>query len=156
MAAVPIGTSSLSVASEPDAYVAISMNGILLDAQLTDVSGVVNLNFSPLSAVGSADVVVTKQNKQPYLGTVQVISSNSPFVAYDNHINLDATGNNDGLADYGELINLDVTLGNFGMLDANGVTDQLTSSNTNVTIVDDSDNWGTILSNDLEMVSNAF
>ena len=156
MAAVPIGTSSLSVASEPDAYVAISMNGILLDAQLTDASGVVNLNFSPLSAVGSADVVVTKQNKQPYLGTVQVISSNSPFVAYDNHINLDATGNNDGLADYGELINLDVTLGNFGMLDANGVTAQLTSSNTNVTIVDDSDNWGTILSNDLEMVSNAF
>jgi hypothetical protein len=156
MAAVPIGTSSLNVVAEPDAYVAISMNGVLLDAQLTDASGVVNLSFPPLSAIGTADVVVTKQNKQPYIGTVQVINSNSPFVAYDNHINLDATGNNDGLADYGELIILDVSLGNFGMLDANGVTAQLACSNTNVTIIDDADNWGTILSNDTEMVSSAF
>ena len=156
MSAVPIGTASLNVMVEPDAYVAISMNGVLLDAQLTDASGTVNLSFNSFSSLGTADVVVTKQNKQPYIGTVQVINTNSPFVAYDSHLNLDATGNNNGLADYGELLNLDVTLSNFGILDAIGVTAQLNSLNSNVTIVDDIDVWGNILSNNSEMVSNAF
>jgi len=156
MSAVPIGTSSLNVVAEPDAYVAISMNGVLLDAQLTNASGSVNLSFNSMSSVGTADVVVTKQNKQPYIGAVQIISTNAPFVAYDNHVNIDATGNNDGLVDYGELIVMDVTLSNFGLLDASSVTAQLTSSNPNITLVDDNDNWGTILANSSETVTGAF
>jgi len=156
MGAVPIGTSSLVVNSEPDAYVAISLNGSLLDAQLTDASGAVSLSFNAFSNIGTADVVVTKQNREPYVGTVQIISTNSAFVAYDSHVNLDPTGNNDGLADYGELISLNVALGNFGMLDAYGVTAQLACTNSSITIVDGIDDWGTILSNDTEMVNNAF
>ena len=156
MSAVPVGTSSLSVMAEADAYVAISMNGILLDAQLTDPSGSVTLSFNAFSSLGTADLVVTKQNKQPYIGTVQVINTNAPFVAYDTHVNLDATGNNDGIVDYGELIEMDVTLSNFGMLDASGVTAQLTSSNPNINLVDDNDNWGNILANNSETILSAF
>ena len=57
---------------------------------------------------------------------------------------------------YGELIDMDVTLSNFGMQDASGVTAQLTSSNPNITIVDDNDSWWTILASASERVSNAF
>ncbi|MBG16211.1 MAG: hypothetical protein CL853_07650 [Crocinitomicaceae bacterium] len=156
MSAVPVGTSTLTVMAEQDAYVAISMNGILLDAQLTDPSGAVTLSFPAFSSLGSADLVITKQNRQPYIGSVQVINTNAPFVAYDSHVNLDATGNNNGLVDYGELIEMDVTLSNFGMMDANGVTAQLLSSNPNITIVDDSDVWGTISASASQMISNAF
>lgn len=156
MSAVPVGTSTLTVMAEENAYVAISMNGVLLDAKLVDASGSVNLSFQAFSTLGSADLVVTKQNKQPYIGTVQVINTNAPFVAYDNHLNVDATGNNDGLVDYGELITMDVTLSNFGMMSASGVSAQLTCSNSSVTILDDIDSWGTIASGSSGLVTNAF
>lgn len=156
MSAVPIGTSTLAVMAEPDAYVAISMNGVLLDAQLTDATGAVTLSFNSLSNLGAADLVVTKQNKQPYIGSVQVINSNSPFVAYESHVNSDLSGNNDGLVDYGELISMDVSLSNFGLLDASGVSATLSSGNPNITIVDDVDSWGAILANNSKLVTNAF
>ena len=156
MNAVPVGTASLTVVAEPDAYVAISMNGVLLDAQLTDASGTANLSFTGFSTLGTADLVVTKQNRQPYIGTVQVINVNAPFVAYDDHLTLDPTGNNNGLPDYDEVIDLDVTLSNFGLVDAFGVTAQLVCTNSYVNITDDNDTWGTINAASSETVNNAF
>ncbi len=156
MNTVPVGTANLTVVSEPDAYVAISMNGVLLDAQLTDASGTVNLSFTAFSSLGAADVVVTKQNRQPYIGVVQVINTNAPFVAYDNHVTLDPTGNNNGLPDYNEVIDLDVTLSNFGAVDAFGVTAQLVCTNSYITITDDNDTWGSIAASSTGTVNNAF
>ena len=97
-AATPVGTTTLSVTTEEHAYVAISMNGVLLDAQLADVTGVVNLTFSAISNVGVADIVVTKQFKQPYTGTVQIISPNGPYVIYATNTIDDAAGNNNSLS----------------------------------------------------------
>ena len=41
------------------AYVAISMNGVLLDAQLAGPTGIVDLTFPAISNIGVADIVVT-------------------------------------------------------------------------------------------------
>ena len=68
----PVGTTSVVVNTEENAYVAISMNGILLDAKLADASGIVNLTFPAIANIGIADIVITKQFKQPYEGTIQV------------------------------------------------------------------------------------
>ena len=84
-AILPTGASSFVVNSEENSYVALSMNGILLDAQLCDASGVVNLNFSPISNVGNIDIVVTKQFKQPYISTIQATSPNGPYVNVTNN-----------------------------------------------------------------------
>ena len=51
--ATPIGTSSFTVTTEEHAYVALSMNGVLLDAQLAGPTGIVNLTFPTLSNVGN-------------------------------------------------------------------------------------------------------
>ncbi|HSH53248.1 MAG TPA: C25 family cysteine peptidase, partial [Bacteroidales bacterium] len=56
-----VGMSSLTVNAEPYAYVALSFNGELLDAQRADGTGQVTLNFDALSNVGEADLVVTCQ-----------------------------------------------------------------------------------------------
>ena len=63
--ALPLATNTLTVTTEENAYVAISINGVLLDAQLADVTGIVNLTFPAISNIGIADIVVTKQFKQP-------------------------------------------------------------------------------------------
>ena len=61
-----------------------------------------------------SDIVVTKQFKQPYINTINVISPNTPFVIYNTHSINDPTGNNNLEVDYNELIELDVELNNVG------------------------------------------
>lgn len=136
IAAVPVGTTALTVTTEEHAYVAISMNGVLLDAQLADVTGVVNLAFNAIANVGTADIIITKQFKEPYIGTVQIIAPNGPYVIYANHIIDDPTGNNNGLADYEELIELDVNIQNVGSVNANSIDVVLSSNDPYITVID--------------------
>ncbi len=154
--AVPIGTSSLSITAEEHAYAAISMNGVLLDAQLVGPSGMVTLNFPPFANLGTADVVVTKQFRQPYIGTVSVITTNAPFVICPNYFIDDSFGNNNGLVDYAELIHLDVDLQNLGSVDANNVSAKLSSNNQYIAITDSLDFTSIVTANQTTNISNAF
>jgi hypothetical protein len=56
---VIIGSSTFTVNTEENAYVAFSKDGVLLDAKIADASGTVNLTFPGLSNVGTADIVIT-------------------------------------------------------------------------------------------------
>ncbi|MDG2264272.1 MAG: C25 family peptidase C-terminal domain-containing protein, partial [Flavobacteriales bacterium] len=132
--AIPVATSTLTVTTEENAYVAISMNGVLLDAQLADVTGIVNLTFPAISNVGVADIVVTKQFKQPYMGTVQIISPTGPYVIYSSSTINDPTGNNNSLADYNELIDMTVDLHNVGSFNANNVSVVISTTDPYVTL----------------------
>jgi len=79
---VPVGTSSLTVNTDaPGSYIAISKDGILLDAQLADANGNITLNFTAFGSTGTADIVVTKQNRAPYIGTLTIIVGTEPPVA---------------------------------------------------------------------------
>ena len=136
--ATPVGTTNFSVTTEENAYVAISMNGVLLDAQLADVNGVVNLTFSSIANVGIADIVVTKQFKQPYLGTIQIISPTGPYVIYATNTIDDVAGNNNSLVDYNELISMSVDVQNVGSVNANSVNVTLSTNDPAVTVINNS------------------
>ena len=136
--ATPVGTTTLLINAEENAYVAISMNGILLDAQLADASGIVNLTFSAIANVGTADIVVTKQFKQPYEGTIQIISPTGPYVIYATNTIDDILGNNNSLVDYNELISLDVDVQNVGSVNANLINVTLSTNDPAVTVINNS------------------
>ena len=153
---IPTGATTFVVNSEENSYVALSMNGVLLDAQLCDATGIVNLNFSPISNMGSVDVVVTKQFKQPYINTVQSMSPNGPYVTVSNNILSDLNGNNNSLADYSELINLDVDLFNLGGGNSQNLNLVLSTNDQYITIVDSLETIGLINSNQTITTSNAF
>jgi hypothetical protein len=74
---IVIGETSLTVNTEPYAYVAISQNNVLLDAQYTGTNSSVTLTFPSFTNTGTADIVVTKQNKQPHIGTIDIINGNT-------------------------------------------------------------------------------
>ncbi len=154
--ATPIGTSSFTVTTEENAYVALSMNGILLDAQLAGSSGIVNLTFPSLVNIGSADLVITKQFRQPYIGSVSVISSNAPFVVYNTHVVNDPAGNNNNLVDYGELIELDVEIQNIGSQSAQNLTVEISSSDPYVSLIDSVDYLATINANQTININSPF
>ncbi|MCK5338555.1 MAG: hypothetical protein KAJ50_07080, partial [Bacteroidales bacterium] len=142
---MPIGATSFTVTTEPYAYVGISKDGVLHGAALADDAGVAVVTLVPIQDPGNADVVVTKQNGQPYIGTILVNNPSGPFITLNDFTANDPTGNNNGLVDYGETINLDVTLENLGSDDANDVTAILSTTDAYITIIDDQAAWGTIV-----------
>ncbi|MFH0893124.1 MAG: C25 family cysteine peptidase [Bacteroidota bacterium] len=143
--AILIGATTFTVTSEPYSYVGLSMNNVLYGAALSDASGIATITISPAFTVpGVANVVVTKQNRQPYIGTVNIIAPSGPYVVYDAHTINDAAGNNNSLADYNESVLLNVTLENVGINNASGVSAKLRSTDAYVTITDSTGTWGTI------------
>ncbi len=75
---LPTGSSSLTINTEKHAYVAISKNGELLDAKYSGTGTQVTLSFDALYESGTADIVVTKQNRAPYIGTVNIAGDPAP------------------------------------------------------------------------------
>jgi hypothetical protein len=153
-AALMIGMNSLTVTSAPYAYVALSQNGILIAAAVSDSSGIANLSFDGAALnVGSADLVVTCQNKIPSIGTITVSPANEPYVVLNSYTT-------SAPASYGETIGLNVTLENVAATgsgyDASNVVATISSTDTYVTINDNNENYGTIIAGNTLLINDAF
>jgi hypothetical protein len=153
-----IGMTSLTVTTEPYAYVALSMNGLLLDAKLADAGGTANLIYTAFAEPGTADIVITKQNRQPLIGTIQVIPASGPYVVYvSNSINDPIPGgNNNGQMEFGESNFFNTSLKNVGVVTANNITATLSTSDTYLTLTDNTENFGNISPEATVMRANAF
>lgn len=152
-----IGTSDFQVITEEDAYVAISFDGELLDAQLADATGVVNLSFTAFSTVGDLYLVITKQNRQPVIDEIIIVPVTTPYIVTDHYLIDDALGNNNSEIDFGETIKLDIQLKNLSKTyDAYNVIANLSSADTNVIISDFSETFGTILKSDSAFIEASF
>jgi len=132
--ALLVGSSSLLVNAEPYTYVALNQAGQLLDASYTDASGSVLFNFDPLSSVDNLEVVATKQNKQPYIGSITMMSPDSPFVSFNDLVVNDTTANGNGIIENGESFSLDLTMLNYGLVGTQGVQVEVSSENIAVQI----------------------
>jgi len=153
---LPLGSTAFTVTTEPYAYVALSLDGELLAATLSDDNGIAELTMEPVYTAGIGDVVVTKQNGQPYFGTVVITNPTGPYlILNDNTIN-DSLGNNNGFADYGEMVYLNIALENLGGADALNTTATLIGSDPYITVSDDYQEFGTILSQSILWNNNAF
>ncbi|MCP4709159.1 MAG: T9SS type A sorting domain-containing protein [Planctomycetes bacterium] len=141
---LPLGIDEFTVTTEPGAYVAVSMDGELHGAGLADESGQAELIIDPFLVPGIADVVITKQNWQPYVGTVVIASPDGAYLLYSNHEIDDLLGNGNDQADYGESILLDLTLENFGNETALDVIAVLSTADSYVTISDDTANFESV------------
>ena len=157
-ATILIGVASINVTAAPYSYVALSMDGNLEAAALTDSFGNVELTFDPFTVPGTADLVITGQNYQPYISTIAVIPADGPFVAYQSHwVNDTVNGNGNGTIEYGEDAYLSVSMENVGGDDADNVMVTLSANNDPyVTIEDSTENYGTIAAHDSVLVQDAF
>ena len=70
---IPVGTTSLEVTAENLSYIALSKDGVLLDAQYTGNGTSAELTFPALTETGELDLVITRQFREPYIQTVMVV-----------------------------------------------------------------------------------
>jgi PKD repeat protein len=153
-----IGMTSLAVNTEAYATVALSNGGVLLDAKVADATGLVNLSFTALSAPGNLDIVITKQNRQPHIGIIQVIPADGPYIVYTGNTINDPlpNGNNNGAMDYDETNLLSLALKNVGVETAVNVAATLSTSNGYITITGNSAAYGNIAPNQTVTISDGF
>ena len=71
---LPIGSASLDVTAEDLSYIALSKDGVLLDAQYTGTGNSVELTFDALNETGELDLVITRQFRAPYIQRVMVVA----------------------------------------------------------------------------------
>ncbi len=145
-ALMPLASTEFTINAEPYAYVAISKEGVLQGAAIADENGVAVVQLDPITVPGEADVVVTAQNRQPYIGTVLVASPDGPYVILQSKSVNDQNGNNNNVIDYDENFGFNITLKNVGNSDANNVTTTISSGCEYINIKSNTEEWGTIAS----------
>jgi len=154
---MPLGAASFEVNTDPYGYVAISKDGVLHGCAIADASGTAEVVLmDPITVPGEADLVITGQNMQPYIGTVNVASPNGPYVLFDEFEIDDSNGNNNGQVDFSEYIMLDVTLENLGNQTASNLSAEISTSDEYVSIDAASHDWPDITSGNINMQTGAF
>ena len=153
---LPIGATSFIIQTEPNAYAAISMNGKLCGAAMAGADGVAVVNLTPITVAGDASVVITLQNRVPFIGTVRVDSPSGAYMLLDSYTIHDAVGNNDGFADYGEQPTLNIDIKNFGLQLSGNLTLKLTSQDSLVTVKQPNATWGSVAPSDSANINDAF
>ncbi|NPV13194.1 MAG: hypothetical protein HPY57_15615 [Ignavibacteria bacterium] len=153
---VPVGTPTLTVTTEPYAYVGLSINNTWIDAKYTGSGTSVTLDLSSISSPSTLDIVITKQNRQPHVGTVQLVPNNTPYVIYQSNVIHDTGVAANGNVEYSENVNLDVTLSNVGLQDANQVEATLSCNNPHIHLTDSIESFGVIVASATSTKYNAF
>ena len=143
--AVSVGITSLNISTVPYAYIAFNdLNNNLVGAAFADQNGDATLNFAPVSAPGTYEVVITAQGYQPLIQNVNVIA-NGPFV---NVATMTPTTTLEANGD----ISFDVVLTNLGVDIANNLSIEFQSVDGNL-LIDTTGiiNLGTSLQQNAEM-----
>ena len=155
-AMVPLGQNTITVSTEPYAYVGVSQNGVWHGAGIADATGNLVIDIIPFAVPGTADIVATKQFRKPFISTFVVQTPTGPYVLLENNVISDISGNNNQQADIMETIGFNVRLKNYGLQNDSTVYAVLSSTDSHVEIIDSVGIWGIIVSNDTLTLNNAF
>ena len=118
---VPIGMDFYTVEADPGSYVGISMDGVLYGAGEIGEAGTADIPMTPITSGGTAKIVVTHPQRQPYVAEVPAAAMNGAYVAIDNYsMNVEQ-------ANYGETIDMSITLKNVGTLTSGNINATLTT-----------------------------
>ena len=74
----PAGATTFAVSAVPGSYVAITQNNEIIGVAVVPSSGTVNVPVTPVTS-GSVMIVVTRQQRIPYVATLQVTSAASEY-----------------------------------------------------------------------------
>ena len=96
-----MGANSFLVYAEEGSYVGISKNNVLLGAALVPASGYVNVGITPVTQPGTAHIVVTKPQRQPYMADITVINPEPGTITVSANPEEGGTVAGGGTFDYG-------------------------------------------------------
>ena len=123
---INIGATTFQVNAHAGSYVAITKNNEILGVAQANDSGVANVPISGLTSAGDVMIVVTRNQRQPYITTIQAVAVSGPYITLDSY-----TPN---MALIGQSTNLSLTFKNVGNAATSGNTTVTLTGDSNVTI----------------------
>ena len=97
-AALPIGATSFTVSADAGSYVSITVNNEIIGVMAVDNTGTVDVPITAQTTSGTAMIVVTRNQRQPYITTIPIQGVNSYTIS--TNVNLAAAGNVTGAGSY--------------------------------------------------------
>jgi hypothetical protein len=141
---IGLNTFDVQVAGLEGALASLYYDGVLYGSEYTDATGAAVITMaSPPSSPMTLTLTVTAYNRDTYITDIQVIPMSGPYLTLDSMVVDDVTNPN-GIVEYGETVRLSVWLENLGISDAMDVVATLVSGDRYVTLVDDTEPYGTI------------
>ena len=123
----------VTVTGVSGALCALYANGVLYGSALTGLGGTATIHLaSPPTEPMNLTLTVTGYNKQTYVGTVEVVPADGPYLLVGQVSYVD--GNGDGILNAGESVNMRVQLRNVGSDPAIGINATITTTDPYITI----------------------
>lgn len=114
------------------------------------------MTITPQNVGTTVTLTVTKTNFYRHEESIQVIPATGAYCIYGAHAMSDPTGNNNGLPDYNETLTLSLAIRNVGMMDSENVTVTISSSDPYVSILDNTEYYGSIPSQQSVTIPDGF
>ncbi len=149
------GVTQYEVTADEYATICLSKNGEILDVEQSNGTPT-TLTFPAQLPGDVIDLVVTKQDHYRYEQQITVIPPSGPYVIKDSHTLDDATGNANGNPEPGETVGLSLTMKNVGSGASNNTVVDITTTDSYITITDDTENYGTINAGQTKLINNGY
>lgn len=141
-----IGFDEFEVSADPGSYVAITKDGVILGAATVPAAGTIKITITPVSSSGTANLVVTRQQRKPYITTLECVAAEGPFITVNNYTPKSAH--------VGDLTDLTLTMKNIGFDDFSGnATITLSSESNDITFGKATGSFGDLASDATTEVS---
>ncbi|MGX8696542.1 MAG: C25 family cysteine peptidase, partial [Prevotella sp.] len=123
-----MGTKAFTVSADAGSYVSITKDNEILGVAVVPPAGTVEVPITPVESVGEVMVVVTRQQRQPYIQTIMAIAPEGPYIALGSYTPRSTP--------IGKDTDLSLTFKNIGTEATDSTTTvTLTSADANVTII---------------------
>ena len=120
-----IGVNTFTVNADAGSYVAITKDNEILGVAQVGSTGTVNVPITPVTTAGDVMIVVTRNQRQPYIQTIQAVTVEGPYINLDIYTPT--------AAPIGDDISLDLTFKNVGNSSCTGTTTvTVTSDDANI------------------------
>lgn len=145
------GVTTMNVQAVPYAYVALTENGTVVGATMADANGMAVLTFPPVLTTNTYELAATAQGYQPFFQTITVIEPEGPYVVA---LTTQLMAGNE--PNYNAYVDLNTTVQNVGVDAATNVTATLSTTSSDVTIINGTANIGNLAASEQQTVNNAF
>ena len=151
-----LNANTIEIKTEPYAYIGISQNNTLHGGGLANADGYATIPIQPFTEPGYATLVVTKQNRQPYEGKIQIVSPEGIYLAINKIEMTEIAGNQNDVIETGETILLYVQVKNSGKTTSEKADSFITSDDPYISFADSLTSWPEIRPGDSLMNTSAF
>jgi hypothetical protein len=148
-----MNATSINVTATPYSRVALTMNGTLYGTAIVPANGSLTLPITSFSAVGTAKLVITAQNKITKIADITIAPNSGPYVNVTSTVYSDTNNNTPECNDSGRF---SVTFQNIGSAAATNAVATLTTSTSGIAITDNNETIASLAAGASTTLSNAF